>query len=255
MAHCPECGADRTPWTTRWDTSRVEVSLWLLVWGLPLLLVGVCAATIVAGIPENSGRPGPSVMSETTFRWCLVPVLAFVVGAAMLRSALLAYRWRWASMVVAAATVCGLLLGADGRLGRGWVGVDSAGAVVLVNTSLAQVGAFVALIGGTAMSVVLARSLVRLGREHGVHVRGLMVAAAAVIIASLLLPAICDVWEAATATRLPHMSFNSTTGIARPSQQAEWSHRAEPYARTAAGLGIVGLWTATLFVRARVTRA
>lgn len=253
-SHCPECGADRTPWTTRWDISRVEVSLGMMVWGLPLLLAGVLGAALTSGTGGAPGGAAPGVLSTTTFQWCLVPGLLSVIGVAILQSSFLARRWKRTMAVLAAVTVCGLILGANGGADRGWVGVDSTGAVVLVNTTLGMVGAVVALIGGTATSVLAARSLTRLGREHAVHVRSLTAAAAALIVMSLVGVAFCDVREAATATRLPGMSFNSATGIARASQRAAWSYRAEPYARAAAGMGVVGLWTVILMVRAGVNR-
>lgn len=235
-SRCPECGRTLSAWTTRWKPWHVAAGLDLLMWGLPLVALGVVLAGLgdVRRVEFFTGRAflfsglavavcvgGLVLMSVSEGRRCVIPVF---ISIAML--------------------VC-VSIAASGSPNRFWLAVGPSGAPMLFpNLGRETPAGAIAMLAGVAACYQTGRVLRSLSREFDLEIGRAAWIPGVVVAAALAITLGGDITALWTTSPPPTGSATKFALVVRT--------RFDFWMQLATGLAIGMLWLIVVAVRARI---
>jgi hypothetical protein len=243
---CPECGLDLLPWSARWSPPLTLLGLDLLAWGIPLVIAAFLAAAAVRMATNDTDQPSLRVIAGMSLALAWVPIAMSLAGAICLACATTARRSP--IFILSAITLVLLLFALSGSPSRQWSFQPDGAPAISVFILSSNGGAVMALAAALIAAAFAAESVRRLAREFHLRVDPLCRFAQVLLLALLLSVPATETWVMTS----NYGVITAPSAGSRPSRFRSPGPFSpfDPYHRTAAALGLLTLWGATLAVRA-----
>lgn len=237
---CPECGTASSGWMHRWRPWSLCAGLNLLVWGIPLLLLGVLLVSLYL---SHERTMQIRILHRVTYAACVIPLMFCFAGGVFVHASDSRGRMGTVPLALALITIAAGLSSIETGAERLWLSIDSTRGLRLSHWIHSTIATALSLLGAAAFCVLLSRTLVRLAREFGMQSLGkLAICGALLLLATPLFVIGADLWIARTAVPPP----------ASLASRAVWAERLDSYAYIAPMLGISLLWGSVVAIRSRV---